>query len=404
MAQASCDLVVPDDLKLEQLRTRLAVNLNISEGSSRDSNYTYWDSFDWRVYAAGGLLIQETGGVGKSVAGKSSPGRGSSRLYWQDRETGEERGREALDAPPGLIAGLPIGPLRKTLEPVLEMRTLLPLVTVHSRVTLLNLLNEDAKTVARLRFTDSRFSVPDCDLVGPLGKRLCLLPVRGYADEFEQLSAALDQDLGLAYASGHQFEEVLAAAGRTPGDYSSKLAYHLDPTQRADAATKEIMRGLLATLEANIDGTRANLDSEFLHDLRVACRRTRSALTQIKGVFPQEIVENYKQRFAWLQQATGPVRDLDVYLLEFDDHQRALPQPMRASMEPMREFLASHYNEEQRAMVRKLKSPQFRKLLSEWRRFIEAPVPVNPGAANAGLPARQLADQRIWKMYRRVRN
>ncbi|MFC1662475.1 CHAD domain-containing protein, partial [Gemmatimonadota bacterium] len=39
-------------------------------------------------------------------------------------------------------------------------------------------------------------------------------------------------------------------------------------------------------MRANEVGMLKNLDSEFLHDFRVAVRRTRSGLTQLKGVFP----------------------------------------------------------------------------------------------------------------------
>lgn len=385
MAKPPLELLVPDDLGLDALRERLAQQLRLDDGEERQSSRAYWDSFDWRVYAAGGVLSDEQ--------------TDSHRLLtWCDRDSGEERCRQRLDRSPGFADQLPDGALKDALAPVLEMRTLLPLVRIDSRVSTLNLLNDDDKTVARLQFTDNRFVTPDEELQGPLGKRLRLVGVRGYDDEFDAVAAMLD----LEPADGDQFIEALAAAGRTPEDYSSKLNYRLDPAERADAATKTILKGLLATLEANVDGTRANLDSEFLHDLRVATRRTRSALTQIKGVFPQEVVETYKARFAWLGQVTTPVRDLDVYLLDFDRYQQSLPASMCPHLEPMRAYLQSHYQDEQRTLVRKLKSPHFHKLVREWRRFLEAPVPNRPGAPNAGLSVKALADQRVWKMFRRV--
>jgi len=197
--------------------------------------------------------------------------------------------------------------------------------------------------------------------------------------------------------------EALAAAGRHPGDYySSKIDYHLEPNKRADATTKEILLGLLDTLEANIEGTKANLDSEFLHDLRVATRRTRSALTQIKGVFAPDLVEDYKVGFAWVQQATGAVRDLDVYLLDFDGYQASLPAPLQPHLEPLREFLRSHYDSAHRAMARALGSAKFRHLLESWRVFLEAPVPERSAAPYAMRPSKEVADARIWRMYRQV--
>ncbi|WP_261341378.1 CHAD domain-containing protein [Candidatus Thiodictyon syntrophicum] len=86
-------------------------------------------------------------------------------------------------------------------------------------------------------------------------------------------------------------------------------------------------------------GGDGDLDCEFLHDLRVATRRTRSALGQIRGVFPAPLAAHFKAEFAWLQEVTGPVRDLDVYLLEFDAYQRALPPALRPDLEPLRTMI-----------------------------------------------------------------
>ena len=45
----------------------------------------------------------------------------------------------------------------------------------------------------------------------------------------------------------------------------------------AEAAATILLR-LLDTVEANVAGVLADIDTEFLHDLRVSVRRTRSAL------------------------------------------------------------------------------------------------------------------------------
>ncbi len=184
---------------------------------------------------------------------------------------------------------------------------------------------------------------------------------------------------------------------------SSQPSHEFDPTQRADAATKAILRQLLDTLLANLDGVRSNEDPERLHDLRVATRRTRSALTQVKSVFPDELVEDFKTRFAWLQQVTSPLRDLDVYLLAFDDYQRCLPSPMRPHLEPLRLYLSSTYEEERRRLVAALDSDTFTQLVQDWRTFLDAPVPQETVAARGPRPVKEVADKRIWALARRVR-
>jgi CHAD domain-containing protein len=192
----------------------------------------------------------------------------------------------------------------------------------------------------------------------------------------------------------------------------------LDPAQRADLATKQILRRLLGTIEANVEGARENRDSEFLHDLRVATRRTRSALSQIKGVFPDSRVADFKARFAWLQQVTGPVRDLDVYLLDFPNMRQQLPAVLQPDLEPLYQLLLAQHAEAQQQLAMELGSPRFKQLLDDWRAFLEAPV-AESSAANAkqgasaaaraeaaptaaAVPIKQVADRRIRKLLKRV--
>jgi CHAD domain-containing protein len=126
-------------------------------------------------------------------------------------------------------------------------------------------------------------------------------------------------------------------------------------------------------------------------------------LTQIKYVFSTEVVEEFKERFAWVGQVTGPVRDLDVYLLDFKGYQESLPEPLRPHLGPLRAFLLAHYDEEQQALAAHLDSRRFRDLLRDWRAFLEAPVPERSVVPNAMMSTKAVADARIWRMYKRVR-
>lgn len=177
----------------------------------------------------------------------------------------------------------------------------------------------------------------------------------------------------------------------------------LDPMQRADVVTRSILKSQFDTLLANLDGVRANQDPEYLHDLRVATRRTRSALTQIKFVFPDELVELHKSRFAWLQQVTNPMRDLDVYLLRFEDDEQSLPALLRPSLEPLRAYLLTIRDREQSRLRDALDSDEFVRLVQDWQTFLESPVPEESDTANATRPIKEVADERIWRLVKRVR-
>ena len=212
----------------------------------------------------------------------------------------------------------------------------------------------------------------------------------------------LTEDLGLAPVEDLMLA-ALTALGQQPGDYSSKMTLELDPEGRAVTATKNILRTLLSTMELNEAGTLADLDSEFLHDFRVAVRRTRSALSQIKGVIPAEPLAYFQQEFAWLGQLTGPTRDMDVYLLKFEDYRNSLPESIGNDLEPLHEFLYAQQKKEQQALAKALKSARYRKLIKAWRTFLEAPLPRAVALPpNASRPTKELANERIWKVYRRV--
>ncbi|MDP9346562.1 MAG: CHAD domain-containing protein, partial [Actinomycetota bacterium] len=145
-------------------------------------------------------------------------------------------------------------------------------------------------------------------------------------------------------------------------------------------------------IEQNLPGTLADVDSEFLHDLRVAVRRTRSGQRQLRRVFPPGPLTRFRDEFRWLQQVTGPTRDLDVHLLELDD----VPE-----LEPLRELLTARQALERRRMQRALRSARAGALLADWAAFLDELVAL-PAAdrPDAGRPIRVVAGERIATVYR----
>ncbi len=365
----------------------------------------FLDNFDWSLYLAGAALEQRHW--------PDDPRPARYQLLWHDLKHAGTSPLEDWSADPaGMLDDLPAGPVRERLAPLLGIRRLLPVVEIHARVQVYRLLNADDKTVARIivedqtRLNSTSPAAPSAAAPSALSGRLRLEEVRGYRRELQAARRLIEAHLGLKPAETPLLMEALACTRLRPGNYSSKLDYRLDPEERADAAAKHIMLDLLDTLEANIDGTRANLDSEFLHDLRVATRRTRSALSQIKGVFADTLVDDYKARFAWLQQVTGPVRDLDVYLLDFPDLGARLPAPLRPHLDGLRSYLLDHYDSAQATLAEALAGNRFHRLLKDWRAFLEAPVPEPPPAkpSRAGHPIKAVADARIRRMLRRVQS
>jgi CHAD domain-containing protein len=177
--------------------------------------------------------------------------------------------------------------------------------------------------------------------------------------------------------------------------------------QPADDAAAEVLRALLGTVEANLPGAIDDPDSEALHDLRVAVRRSRSVQRELKQAFPPVELDHFRQELRWVQGVTGPARDLDVYVSGFDELRALLPLPetMREDLEPVLAVLRRHRSEARDEMAEGLRGERFSTLISEWTSLLER-LPSLPVAdrPDAKRPIGELAGRRIAKVYKRMVN
>ncbi|MCP3982353.1 MAG: CHAD domain-containing protein, partial [bacterium] len=310
--------------------------------------------------------------------------------------------RIPLAAKPGLISDFEPSPFRDALERVVEIRRLLPVLRLDGRYRELRVLDANEKTVARLRLESLVAHNPGERSPASPRERISVRPVRGYDAEFDRLRAFLDARSELAAVDETELEQGLAWIGVHARDYTSKLQLHLDASVPASDALRTILVGLLDTIVRNEEGTRRNVDPEFLHDLRVAVRRTRAALGQIKGVLDAERVEPFRREFAWLGQATGPVRDLDVHLLELPQYREALPEASRAALDPLNESVVRQHAKEQKRLATCLRSRRYRRLIEDWRDFLANDGEDSGEAPRAAVPIGDLASTLIRRAHVKV--
>src|SRR3954447_22712692 len=312
---AAVELLLPDsgEAVLTSLRERLALNV----GRPRSADRILLDSFDGRLREAG--LRAE------------APVRGAMLTLY---ETGAPARREKVArASRYLVQELPRGPLRERLAGVLEERALLPAVRVRGTVRPLAVLNGDAKTVVRLELEDAEAVLAGGRRV-PLASRLTVEPVLGYDAELRRTLRVLRDRLGFEPADRLLFDEAVLAAGGLPEGISTKPKIELARGTRTDEAAGLVLRRLLEIAETNLPGTVDDLDSEFLHDLRVSIRRARSVLRELKDVHDPERRARLRDELKWAQNLTGPVRDLDVELLEWEEPVALLAPERQPELEP----------------------------------------------------------------------
>jgi CHAD domain-containing protein len=170
----------------------------------------------------------------------------------------------------------------------------------------------------------------------------------------------------------------------------------------ADTALRAIHRELQRRILANQDGVRQGRGGEFLHDFRVAVRRTRTGLSQLKRVYPRPEAMRFAADFKWVSTATGTARDLEVYLAAFEYFRDALGDEAVDALEPVVVFLRHHQSIEQSDCTEVVESQRYAALMRDWSDFLQQPQTTTEEESNAPRPVADVAAQRIDAAYRRV--
>jgi CHAD domain-containing protein len=371
-----------DQQATEAIRDALAPRYTVVPGRrSHTVRRTWLDTYDWRLYRAGLTLEYVTG-------------RGHGELVLTGA-TGERITAAANGTRwPALADGLPGGPLRDRLKPVTSVRALLPAAKAASDVAEFRLCNADDKTVAWLTVDHMLAAKP---AAADLPTRLSVTAVRGYQAQADRIAGYLATEPGVTPGALPPLDAVLATAGQAPGEYTGKVEVELAPEMPARMALAAVLLLLLDTLEANVAGTVRDIDTEFLHDLRVSVRRTRTALKLGGDLLPAGLADEYRPGFKWLGDLTTPTRDLDVHLLTFAAGAAELTSASPADLEPFHDYLAKRRAVEQRRLARALHSARFAALTSGWRDALTglAPSRRGPTAARAAAAIIRRANRRI---------
>ena len=374
------ELVLPPSLDPARAVELLGERLTLAPGRPSSSERVLLDTFDGRLRSAG-LRAEAVDG----------------ELVLSEQGAPVRRASVAAGAPRYLVDDLPPGVVRDRLAPVLGVRALLPRARVRTAVQPLAMLDAEEKTVARLAI--ERCSVAGA---GELTPRLEIRPVLGYDKAYARAVRAARDRLGFGDASVSLFDAAVEAAGGRPAGVRSKPQVELDGEMRADEAAGLVLAALCDIAAANLQGTIDDLDSEFLHDLRVSVRRSRSVLRELRGVHPVVARAALRDELRWAQAITGPVRDLDVQLLGWASLTAEIARP--EDLAALRAALARRRGAEQVKLRRALRSRRFAALLDSWRALAETPRPVgdDPERPAAGTPIRTLARGRIRKVHKAI--
>jgi CHAD domain-containing protein len=374
---------VPVPFDPQQLFHALAGHYAIHKEPSVLRNMVFYDTFDWRLFRRSLVLY-----------------RSKNKLELRQLFNNTTMHRVTIVSTPVFIWDFPDSKMKDYLSAIMKMRALTKLAKLYSRSTVIRILNQDEKTVARLVYKE--FKAARRDKFPSLTSYLWLQPVKGYPKPCQNLINCLEESGCVALKKEDIYFKAIEAAGKHPGSYSSKFKVQLDPALRADEATKIILRYLLQIIKINEANIEKDLDTEFLHDFRVSIRRTRSALVLMKSVFPRIVTGRFKKDFAFVGRLSNQLRDLDVYLLKTDAYKAMLPPVLHDEIDPLFDYLREKRSKALREVIRGLKSERYWKIMLDWEAFLDESAQDSSLASNASMPIVSFARKRIYKQYRRI--
>ncbi len=358
--------------------------LGFAFGRSQAVTTTLLDTFDGRLYRAGlRCQVNESDHIELELAGE-----------------GTIPAHLAVDAVPRVPADLPPGPFRARIAALTEARVLLPQLRVSAartggvwrdaagKVVAIADLQEDVRVVGR----------PD------LERREATIEIHevpGYSKSARRTIEALHM-VGVTGCDTDTLTQCAVAAGVDLAGFKAAATVPLDPKMSAIDGFRLVMANLATAICANWQGTIDQTDPEFLHDLRIAVRRTRTILAEAKSVLPAAIVDPARDGFAWLADLTGTPRDLDVYLLEWSRYTDPLGAGVAPMLEPVRDLLERRRTDGHIELERALRSERAADLIDAWQTWLAQPLGSDDLPPRAGRPLGRLVAKRIGRAHERL--
>ncbi len=325
-----------DAERLIQVKMFLSEHYVITELPSAPWSRTFYDSFDWRLYEKNSLCFLENG-----------------QLQYIDF-FGEAQDK-ALACPES-IPRFPAG----VLASILKNRALLPQGNSTGTCTMIQIMNDAGEILALAQVIQAEPDFFALEVQAAQGGKKAW---RNLIRSLEQFAPAQ------AFPLKQQLDLILSIQGRQAT--APALTCVLTKQGDSRAAFQEICRSLLSIMQHNQQGIVDDVDIEFLHDFRVALRRTRSALTLFKGVLEPERQEHFIQAFRELGRCSGPLRDLDVQLEAAEVYRKRLPERLHPGFASLLNALESQRKQAQQELAQRLQSPEHAALFKAWQDYLE---------------------------------
>ena len=364
--------VEPDDV-LRSLLDRFPVDVARVATQTR----RYYDTFDWDLFEDALALCR----VDETIA-----------LWSLDHRPVGERTPFPVGRP--FVADWPDSRLKTRLADLVSVRALLERATVHARHVEISARTNPPRPVANLTFENAAAHEPGIVVPCAAQVEMEAYPGAAGADDLHSWFGAL---CGEPVEADGPLASLRAAHERMA--YSSKLAFDLDPQMPCVEAARTILAFLLTVVKRNVHGVIHDVDTEFLHDLRVAVRRARTLMGQLPGVFPKRTARRLRQDLGALGDLTNRLRDLDVLAIHRDDYLAALPAVARPDVEQTFRRLRTERGAAHHRLIAAWQAPRCEAILERWHAAATGRTDAGP---RGGRSLGKFVRGRVRKQCRRL--
>jgi inorganic triphosphatase YgiF len=346
--------VTPEDIAVLRNHPHFAAALHDPTHETLDS--VYFDS-DNRFLRDHGLTLRVRHIGDKSVQTIKTANIGSNcfeRSQWEQAIEGDQ---------PDLtrVTDTALGPIltddvRNTLKPVFETRIERTAYHLNGNDTAIAMAIDEGQIVA----PDASCPVSEIELELKHGNLTELFKIA------RAISDIVPAQLDVKSKSERGYELV----EKTPVTAEKACDPELSAGMSAGRAFTLIGRACLRHLVANEPATKIR-DAEGLHQMRVALRKLRAAISVFSGMLRDDRIDTIKSELRWLAREFGPARDLDTLFIEVLKplQKQHANEPGFVSISKMfaRKRLKSH-----RQAQEAVQSARFRTLVLDTAEWVEA--------------------------------
>jgi triphosphatase len=362
----------------------------VVEAGTKEVTDTYFDTADWRLQRAGFTCrVREKGDGAELTIKTMADAPGGLRQRQERNEAIAGTGIHAILEADGEVA--------RVVKLVAGRKPLAALFTLKQTRRLFR-LNEQEGDIGEISLDETTIPLDVED--APVKLTRVEVEVTD-VDRARRFVDVLVAATALTPAATGKFQSALIATGmRVVRPQDAIGATAIDERMTVGEVAFAVLRKHFGAFLANEGGTRLGEDIEALHDMRVAARRMRAAMSLFRAYLPVRM-ESLRLELGWVAAALGEVRDLDVQLERMQEWRKGFDEERGHALDAVDAILNVRRDRARDRMLTVLNSRRYESFTERFSARLRR-GPARSFAAGCA-PILAVAPDLIEKRYRRVR-